>query len=136
MKNSPLCLEKSFFTKVSILANPDGKADARWEVEAVPEITMSGGDRRKWVILLRISLRPVGDAKLTYSVEVQIVGQFSVVPAWPEEKIDMLVHANGSGLLYSSAREMICNVTARGPWPMIFLPAVSFVDNAKTTGKK
>jgi len=38
---------------------------------------------------------------------------------------------NGPALLYGAAREMLCNLTARGPWPVVCLHSVTFVEPKK-----
>jgi len=130
MKNSPLRLEKAFFTTVCVRANSDGNPDARWTVEAIPQVVKQGEEKRKWAISLKITLKPIGESKPAYGAEIEVAGIFSVDEAWPEAKIEQLVHANGCAVLYSAAREMVCNVTSRGAWPMLLLPTVSFVDTA------
>jgi len=135
MKNSPLRLEKYFFTVVSIRANPDGSPEAKWAVEASPQC-ISQENKRTWAVSLRLSVKPAGEAKPTYLAEVEIAGKFSVEESWPEERIEQLVHANASAILYSTAREMISSITSRGPWPMLLLPSVSFTDTAPKTAAK
>ena len=131
MKNSPLRLEKSFFTRVLIQAERDGNPEAKWEVEAIPEVAKQGEDKRKWAVVLKVKIKPLSDLKPPYQVEVEAAGSFSVEEPWPEANIEQLVHVNGPAVLYSAIREMICGVTCRGPWAMLFLPTVSFVDSYK-----
>jgi preprotein translocase subunit SecB len=136
MKNSPLRLEKLFFTRVFIHAHPEGRPDAKWEVEAVPEIVRQSDQARKWAVSLRVNIKQAGDKKPAYHGEIEIGGFFSVDEGWPEDRMEQLVHANGCAVLFSAVREMVCNVTGRGPWPMLVLPTVSFVDSApKPAGK-
>ena len=130
MQNSPLQLEKSFFTAVSIRANRDGSPDAKWNVQTIPEVLKQGDEKRKWAVSLRVILKSIDDLKPCYNAEVEIAGTFSVAPTWPEANIEQLVHINGCPVLYSAAREMISNLTSRGPWPMLVLPTVSFADYA------
>jgi len=126
-----LRLEKSFFTRVVIQADREGNGEAKWEVEATPEVAKQGEDKRKWAVVLKVRIKPIGDLKPRYQVEVEAAGSFSVIEEWPEPQIEQLVHINGPAVLFSAIREMICTVTSRGPWPMLFLPTVSFVDSYK-----
>jgi len=55
----------------------------------------------------------------------EIVGFFAVAPTF-EGDPDRLVQISGTSLLYCAVREMVCNLTARGPWPMLCLPTLNF----------
>ena len=125
MKSSPLHLDKALFTKVIIEAERDPVKDCSFEVEAQPEMKMRE-DKRKWAGLLKVWIKPPQGQKHSYGINVEMVGLFSVDATWPEDQIEKLVYINGSGLLYSAIREMVCNVTARSPWGMLMLPTVSF----------
>src|ERR1017187_10378335 len=57
-------------------------------------------------------------------------GFFAVDPAYPVEKVPMLVETNAPSVLYGAAREMFCNLTARGPWGMVALPSQSLYKSA------
>jgi preprotein translocase subunit SecB len=52
---------------------------------------------------------------------------FHVVDAWPKAKVKALVEANGAALLYGAIRELVINLTSRGPWPAVVLNAVTFI---------
>lgn len=136
MKHSPLRLERAFFTRVSIQAIPDGNPEAKWEVEAVPQIAQKGDEKRKWSVALKLTLKQIGELKPSYHVEIEAAGSFSVFEKWPDDKIEQLVHVNGSAILYSAIREMVCNLTSRGPWPMLCLPTVTFLDSAPNPVKR
>jgi preprotein translocase subunit SecB len=41
---------------------------------------------------------------------------------------ETLVEYNGPAVLYGSIRELVMQVTSRGPFPPIVLPTVSFVN--------
>ena len=127
---SPLRLEKHFFTRLHVDACPDGCATAgagrvTSEVSCFREET----DPPLWMV--QLDLRREKDEEQgcpEYSFDVQVIGLFSVDPTFPEERIDRLVHANGAAVLYGAAREMIANLTSRGPFAQVNLDTVTFVD--------
>jgi preprotein translocase subunit SecB len=82
---------------------------------------MLGGDKRKWQLLVRVNLTPGPNSKPTYVGFVECVGIFSVASDVQDENIERLVMVNGTGMLYASIRELILNITSRGPWPAINL---------------
>lgn len=127
MKPSTLQLERHFFTKILVEAHPDGEANSQGELRAHVEVARGTDDARKYQITLCLKLLPVAEEKPRYTAELHLVGLIRVVDACPEEKVQPLVEANGAALLYGAAREMLCNLTARGPWPMVSLNSVTFV---------
>jgi len=83
-----------------------------------------------------VALKNTGEHRAAYVGSVTCVGLLNVLPDWPESDIEKLVFINGTGMLYSSIREMICNITSRGPHFMLTLPSQSFVEmyqSRKTT---
>jgi preprotein translocase subunit SecB len=135
MKNSPLQLERLVFTKVIVRADPSGNPQGEWTVHTSHEVVAKQKDRRKWIAALDVTVKPKGDVKLPYEIELQVVGHFTVSQQWAEEKIDQLVGVNGCTILYSAAREMVSNLTARGPFPSVLLTSVSFTDEFKPATK-
>jgi len=89
---------------------------------------VSKDDHRNWMLTVRVTLKNVGDKVSPYIGTVQCVSILRVSPEWPESDIEKLVFINGTGMLYSSIREMICNITSRGPYAMAMLPAQSFLE--------
>jgi preprotein translocase subunit SecB len=129
MKNSPLQLDRLFFTKIEVAAVPNADPSAPWEVQATTEVVSpKKDDGRRWVVTLRVSLGSKSEKPSGYRAALEIVGGFFVSNEWPEAKVESLVYANGSAVLYGAAREMVCHLTSRGPYDMIVLPTVSFTD--------
>jgi len=62
---------------------------------------------------------------------LEVMGDFQISDSWPEPQIEKLVYVNGSGMLYSAVREMVCNITARGLFPLLLLPSISFFEMFK-----
>lgn len=130
MKPSPLQLERHFFTKVHVDAHPDGDAKLKGQVETQVELARAERDPKRYQLTLRLKLGPEGVKKSRYTAEIHVVGVVRVVDDWPSPAVQQLVEANGPALLYGAAREMLCNITARGPWPMHCLDSVTFIQTA------
>jgi preprotein translocase subunit SecB len=134
---SPLQLKNSLFTDVRITSQHLTETEMQGGMETAVEFRtqVDPNNKRLWQIIVRVHMRGSGNVKAPCVGTVECVGAFEVVPEWPEDKIEQLVAVNGTGLLYSSIRDMVCNITSRGPWGMIMLPTQSFVDTYEA-GKK
>lgn len=72
--------------------------------------------------------------KVPYTFKVSLVGYFHVdqnAIGNNEQSATILLYANAPALLYAAARELLATATARGPYPAVILPSVSFVDDAE-----
>jgi len=127
MNPSPLQLERHFFTKVLIDANPAGKVGAANQLNCQVEVGTAEGDPKRFQVTMRLKLLSATGQEACYTGEVHAVGLFQVLDGWPAEKIPVLVEANGAALLYGAIRELLLNLTARGPWPAVQLNSVTFV---------
>jgi preprotein translocase subunit SecB len=73
-------------------------------------------------------------SKVPYTFRVALVGFFHVdhsVVEKDEKQASVLLYANAPALLYAAARELLATTTARGPYPAVILPSVSFLDDAE-----
>jgi preprotein translocase subunit SecB len=131
MNPSPLQLERHFFTKVQIDSNPAGKVGAANQVNCAVEIGQAADDPKRYQVTLRLKLLSSPQNDACYTGEVHAVGLFRVVDGWPPEKLPLLVEANGAALLYGAIRELLLNLTSRGPWPQQALTSVTFVQPKK-----
>ena len=87
----------------------------------------------RFQVVLRLKLLSPEGKKAAYTGEIHAVGLFKVVDKWPKDKVEQLVEANGSALLYGAIRELLINLTSRGPWPVVVLNSVTFIrPNAKS----
>ena len=84
-------------------------------------------NKRKWQITLRTKFQPGPKVNAPYFFVFEIVGFFDVAPTYPMERVEMLVKVNGPSVLYGITREVVRDLTSRGPYPAIFLPSVSFM---------
>lgn len=129
MKPSLLQLESITFQKVIVEAQSNPCAGADIQVTDSIELFQNEADANRWRIELTLKIEPEIPEKLPgYLGEVCISGSFRVVGEMSKDTAANLVRVNGSSILYSAAREMFSNLTARGPHPLILLPGRSFID--------
>ena len=134
MQLSPLRLEKLFYTKLHIDANVDVKGSEHADnIDTQVECHYQPDNPRLWMVVLRVRY---GSDESHYLIDLEVIGFFDVHCEYPEEKVKTLVSVNGPAVLYGSAREMVSNLTARGPHEMVDLPTVSFIDMAEEVSRK
>ena len=128
MKNSPLQLEHYCVTAVHLDANLDAKVPEKieWRINSKCDFATHRDDSRRWKVDLTISFHAADEATGPYKGSVSFIGFFAVDDTYSEEKVKLLVETNGPSVLFGSVREMVANLTARGPWPMVLLPTQSF----------
>lgn len=129
---SPLHLKTYFFTKIQLVACPKGcdtPGDGAFASQV--EYARHEKDPSKWMV--QLGVRKTEDDEEgcpEYTFEIQVVGLFAVDAEFPKEKAERMVRANGPAVLFGAVREMVANLTARGPFPPVTLPTVTFVDEA------
>ena len=129
MKNSPLRLDRHFVSHFHLDASPGATHKGELRVDVKPTCTpRKKDDPLQWMVNLRVEFATAGKEPPAYSGNCEFVGLFTVSDKFPKDKVEQLVRVNGASLLYSAAREMIAGITARGPWPMLTLPSISFVE--------
>lgn len=79
-----------------------------------------------WQVDLKVSFSPTGDSNAPYSFSAQVVGLFSVLDGLPKEEIASFVDANATSVLYSTLREIVHTITAKGPYFPLLLPTPCF----------
>lgn len=134
MNLSPLQLEQYFVTELSFSSNRafDPHAPASIEVDQVTvEHNCQQTEKdRTWQVTLGVKLHAPADANAPYHLAVEMVGIFSVLEGFPDEKEERMVKINGPSMLYGIAREVIRDVTSRGPYFPILLPSANFFEPA------
>jgi len=135
MNSLPLVVEKHFFTKVIVEANPTYKLEKDEDQRLGIRTVVRGGspkdDPRRWRLILTVRTEAPEKAKIPYKINLECVGFFTVSPEVEEKKIPSLVHANGAAILYSSTREFLLLITGRGPWGGFYLPTTNFLEPPK-----
>ncbi len=142
MQASPLQLEAYFLKSV--------KFELGYELKTLPEnsVEMQGLDiqvqdetifdevQQLWRSEVRVIGKNKGKKKSPYTFEVEMIGFFRVHESYPKEKVSQMAGTNAPALLYSAIREVIGNMTSRSPFPMIFLPSVTFLKPIEQVVKK
>jgi preprotein translocase subunit SecB len=128
MTPSALTLERAFFTKIEITASLDAAAKPTPTFETSVSAGADPANPRRFQVTVSVKLIPETGTPAAYSGNLEAQAFFSVVEAVPTEHVERLAVVHGSTLLFGMLREMLCTVTARGPWPMYVLPTASFAD--------
>jgi preprotein translocase subunit SecB len=134
MQKSPLSLEKYAFSRIHVDAceSPECqtvKTDGHFRVQT--RCQQHGDDLLRWMVTLNVSVvKKEAEPCPPYTFDVEVVGFFKVAEDCPADKQAVLVRANGPAVLFGSVREMIASLTARGPYPRVDLPTVTFIDEA------
>ena len=114
------------------------EANDALQLKEMPQLTLESAvgigrhndDERRFKVQLKVSFWPVTPDLIPQKGSVTFTGFFAVDPTYPIEKVSMLVETNAPSVLFGAAREMFCNLTARGPWGMVALPSQSFYKSA------
>jgi preprotein translocase subunit SecB len=132
MSSLPLVVERHFFTKVMVEANPAHQPEKDKEQVVGIRTEVQGGPRqddpRRWRLFLTVRTETSEEERIPYKIDLECVGFFTVGPEVEENKIPALVHANGAAILYSSTREFLLMITGRGPWGGFYLPTTNFLE--------
>jgi preprotein translocase subunit SecB len=112
---------------VYLEAHSDGQIGAPNVLNCQLEAGRDVENPKRFQVLLRVKLGSTPEKKATYTGEFHAVGLFHVAETWPADKREDLLESNGAAVLYGAVRELVLNLTARGPWPPITLSAFSFV---------
>ena len=132
MIQSPLRLESYVFDHIHVEALPEREKGAIIKLQADAKGAEHDEDVRRAKLKLRVAFGPEPGGKLGYQGTVQVLGNFLLEPPSPPEELFGLMVTEGEALLFGAVRELVCNLTARGPWPMLRLPNVSFSVASKT----
>ena len=150
MKPSPLHLEGYFLKDLAVEINPkfNKKADVsawigfHYQLDSsfqpdpvtfgtAGSIAVKKDDPLSRYYELTLTSDKSPRKKFPYYFRITVAGYFKICKGYPEERAELLFHANAPAMLYAAAREILATVTGRGPFPAIILPAVSFLDDAE-----
>lgn len=136
---SPLQVDIHFFTKIELgVSDIDPEKAGEGVLHSFLECKRHKDAERKYMLKLALKQTP-GKAEGTplYTFEFEVVGLFTVHEDYQVEKgVERLVRVNGAAVLYGAIREMAATLSARGPYPPITLPTVTFLDEAQPEGSK
>lgn len=134
MKRSKLLLERHFFTKIALNFNETGDASVSCMVSSkleggrsiASEFPGSVEMQDHYRVMLTVRLISPPEKLACYTGEISTIGFFRVDQSVPVDKQAKFVIVNGATLLFGAVREMVANLTARGPAPSVTLVAVDF----------
>lgn len=135
MSTPPLQMVEYFYTKVS-LEPRFGKVSQK---DIYPLQTRIGFQDGKCPgeLIINLGVRKGAndiDEKGTYAFEISVSGIFESDKALYDkdpEKAVSIVKVNGTSMLLGAVRELVLQLTSRGPFPPYTIPALSFVDLIK-----
>lgn len=125
--DSPLTLHQYFFPCVEVTADPQAEFKENHEYFFETKVNVLGPNEDKlYQVNLEISSFPEDeDTPQPYAIRLIAVGVFHVSEKWDNPM--KLLRVNGASILFSSAREFLITITARGPWGAVSLPVLSFL---------
>ena len=136
-------LNKSFADKTNFAAwngyhyHPDKSFKVEpTQFQVKSEIGRKIDDPSRW--RYELSIRSSGRKdKIPYSFRISIAGYFHI---HADKILDgderSIVYVNAPSVLFSAARDLLASATARGPFPAVILPLVSFADEAEDIAVK
>jgi preprotein translocase subunit SecB len=98
-----------------------------WEFKPIPQkARFCRQTLRQIRVQVEVTLGCHKDLPTRYTGSVKAIGFFRVSPEVPDSELQAFAATAGASVLFGMIREMISNVTARGPWPMLQLPLMTF----------
>lgn len=145
MNQSPLQLEYSIVNSFHIDSNEAyvtptsapffADYDAA-EYSSKIDVAAHAEDSTKFLVKLRVWLNPTESIKPPYTFDITVTGFFKISAEIAEEKRRNIVSINGPAVLYGTIREMVAQMTSRGPLPQMILPTVNFMSREDSTKNK
>lgn len=128
LRASPLQIEKHEFLDIEVHAADNADAQSSLALETTRHYATHDTDPLRWRLELTVRFGGGEDGKSSvYSGVLRVAGYFRVHESYPVEKTKELIEITGASILYGACREMLANLTARGPRGMVCLPSISFV---------
>jgi preprotein translocase subunit SecB len=129
---SPLQLKEHGFTTVRIQAVEGGSLKADPSLKPAIWFEQVAAKPNQWRLALTLQLGSQDPAKLfAYEAELKLQGLVEVADGFLQDRKEQLALVNGFSILYSAAREMLLNITARSVYGAVTLPTISFVSLVK-----
>lgn len=123
----PFTLRRHYPSEVEYRVADDGTTSP---VQLEASYTISVGHNTDnpldWRVALTVQFSGKAEAKELVKGKVTFVGYFNITDTIPDAERQNYAARNGGGILYSAARELIANISARSPHMLITLPVASF----------
>lgn len=134
---SPVQLKQHGFTTLLVRAIPGGSLDGAPSLEPAIRFDQTPGNPNEWRLWLMLKLGSDDPARpFAYEVDLQLQALIEVASHLPTEQKEVMALVNGFSVLYSAAREMLLNVTARSAYGPVSLPTLSFVNLVQEARKQ
>jgi preprotein translocase subunit SecB len=136
MHASNLQLEHYFLTEFSYSVNPEFDPDKAVEIRLADIVVnyskqcLNSDDPRAWQVDLKVEFLSSAERNVPYSFSASIIGFFVVSPKVLDDKVELFVETNATSVLYSTLREIVCTITAKGPFRALLLPTLSFYERS------
>jgi preprotein translocase subunit SecB len=132
LRLSPLQLREHGFTTVRVHAIDNGSLTNPPSLKPAISFERQSTNPNQWRLVLSLQLGSQDAVKaFAYEGEMKVQGLVEVTGVVPEDRKEQLALVNGFSLLYSAAREMLLNITARSKHGGVTLPTISFVSMVK-----
>ena len=128
MRTSPLQLNQTIIGEVVLQPRTSDAFAGAVTVTTVPAFERSDSDPWQWRVKVRVAFKGADEKPAQYEGHIDVAGIFTVSADFPDDQLLKLVAVTCPSLLYSTAREAIAGLTARGPHGVFLLPSVSFAD--------
>jgi preprotein translocase subunit SecB len=123
---SPLEILYHHFVKIELNASEAPHPEGRINIKCNRNVDYDDGSL-EGKLLLEVLIEPIEPEKaIAYTGSVAVQGRFRLHASFPKEKRNLLMEVTAPSILYGSAREMLMNLTARGPHGILTLPSISF----------
>lgn len=119
MQPFPISIDRYFFTRFSVISNPDHTPDESGLINAQVESSLNINQQESGGIYIaeqRVKLIADGNSSLPYSLDIECIGFFKVEPSLEDGKRLQMVAAVAHSVLFASARDAVLAATARQPW--------------------
>jgi len=127
------------FTRVHVDAcdKPEcQETEATGRIQVNTQCQQHSEDVSRWMVTLHLTANQAdGEECPPYTFDIEVVGFFHLSDEYPEEKRAAMLKVNAPAVLFGAMREMVANITARGPYPRFDLPTVTFIDEAQPNEK-
>lgn len=129
MRASPLQLNQTTIGEVVLQPRASDAFAGAVTVTTTPAFGRSDNDPRQWRVTIRVAFKGADEKPAQYEGHIDVAGVFTVSADVPDDQLLKLVAVTCPSLLYSTAREAIASLTARGLHGVFLLPSVSFADH-------
>jgi len=134
---SPVQLKQHGFTTLAVRANPGGSLANMPSLEPVIRFEQAPSNPNEWRLWLVLKLGSADPARpFAYDADMQIQALIEVSHNFAAEQKETMALVNGFSILFSAAREMLLNVTARSAYGPVSLPTLSFVNLVQEARKQ